>query len=142
VIAMVIDQPVREHDIGVLLLKQAAESIVAIRIHDCVAVALIGEHRAGFQDFTGCAGLQNARGVVMLIVNGGTPYVAAIQIKQRHRVPQTGIAGDRPSAPIFGVAGMPARHDDIEFPIGSCAECARTSEGDSSGKSEPAAAGE
>ncbi len=79
------------------------------------AIELSRKCRPGLQDFArlGGFGHANRRGILdrLFEVTG----IAAVQIKQHHFVTQLRVPRDRASAPILGVARMPAGDNYLDF---------------------------
>ena len=112
-IAVAIDRPLGEENIGALVLDDFPELIEMRRIQDGVTIGLSCKHGTRLEYFGGFSGLGHA------YVRGRTPFLfrplAIVEMKKNHFVPQFSEASDCAPAAVFRIPGMSSRHDDLKF---------------------------
>jgi len=114
-VAMAIDGPVGEDDVGGFGVEDTGEGVVMSGIDGGAAVVLAGERRPGVEDAASTLGFGGANSGTAVEIGAATVTFAAIQVEQHHFVAACGIARDGSSAATFGVSRMASRHHDLEF---------------------------
>ena len=117
-VAVPVDGPMGEDDVGLFRGEQAREAVIVKRVDDGAAVDLVGEGGVGFQDAAGTPGFSRADGGAAVQAGRAAISLAAVEIEERDVVAKRGVAGDGAAASTFGVAGMSAGDDDLQFRLG------------------------
>ena len=97
-IAVRVDRPVRENQVGLLGFQHLAKVIVPARAHLGAAIDLTGEDRSGLQDLAGFVTLggANHRGLLMTLALDSR--LAPRQIEGHNLVPKVGVPRHRSAA--------------------------------------------
>ena len=109
---MIVDRPVREHHVRLLVREQPAELVIPRRIDDRVRVALRSENRCSPQNRAGAPRFLDARRICL-----AARLLAAVQVQEHNPMARIRIPRSRSAAPVFGVAGMPSHDNDVHFVI-------------------------
>ena len=115
VVGVTVDGPVSEEYVGLFGFDQGSEFFVMSTVDDSVPIALRGEDRAGFQNFTGSFRFGHADVGGGLGSCFGTAFLAAIQIQDYYFVALVGVARDGSSAAVFGISWVASRYHHFEF---------------------------
>ena len=132
-VAVTVDGPLREHNIGALRGQHASESLIARRIDHGAAVVLAGESGTGLKNLAGLPSFGGADGGTAPEAGSAAVPFTAIQVEQHYLMAEIGVARDGAGAAAFRVARMTAGDDYLES-LGFCQE------GQSGGRSKQSAA--
>jgi hypothetical protein len=112
-VAVVIDRPLGEENIGALLLYDFPELVEMGGIQDGVAIDLTCEYRTGLEYLGGFSGFGQAyaRGRASFF---SRPF-AIVEMQENNFVTEFSEASDRTAAAVFGVSGMSSRNYNLEF---------------------------
>ena len=113
VVAMVVDGPVGEEDVGTLGGEKLSELLVMGVVDDGLAVDLFGEHRRGVEDLAGFLRFGGADGGAIRIRRFAEAF-ATVEIEESDIVAEGDVAGDGAGTAAFGVARMGAGDYDFE----------------------------
>jgi len=117
-IAMTINGPMRENDVGLFRRQRSDEGLVMRVIHNGLSVSLAGEHGVGVQDFRRCPGFGRSYFGTAGKFCRAAIALAPIEVEKSGMVPQSGVTRDGSGATAFGVARMAARDYYPEWPRG------------------------
>ena len=112
-VAVVIDRPLGEDDIGVFLLYDLPKLLEMRGVQDGVPVDLSRKGGACLEYSGGLGGLcrAHARGRASLFFRP----LAIVEMKKNHLVTKFSEPGNGAPAAVFSVSGMPARYDNLEL---------------------------
>jgi len=119
VIAMAVNGPVREEDIGLLGLEQPPKFLIMSGVDNRIPIAVRRKGGAGFEYFAGFPGFRDAHPAARARIFLRTTLLAAIQIQQDDLMSQIRVARNRAAAAILGIAGMTAANHHLELVIGA-----------------------
>lgn len=113
VVAMVVDGPVGEEDVGVLGGEKLSELLVMGVVDDGLAIDLFGVNGRGVEDLAGFLRFGGADGGAIRICRLAEAF-ATVEIEESDIVAEGDEAGDGASNAAFRVAGMGTGDDDFE----------------------------